>query len=158
MNSDEISRCLSHIPTFLGVFAADELYNLFPTQRTYSLVVNTAPGKSPGLHWQAIVVINGIGNFFCSFGKKPTNWIILEFCNRIGILYYNQRKCQQNYEITCGAFCVYFVIQLSEGKTIKEVVTLFRNIQWDDLLVRTFLKERFDYHLPLPADPSLSKA
>lgn len=145
MNSDQIARLLSHIPNFLGVFASDSLPAYIPFD--FSLVVNTDPSDKPGLHWQAIIVQNGIAYFFCSFGGIPKNKFISQFCNQFSVVYFNQRKHQRINESTCGAYCVYVINEMYKGRTFNSIIGTFKRVYKDDAFVKKYLLNHFSFHL-----------
>ena len=146
MDGEEISRFLSSIPGFIGVYCSDQLAELDPPE-SFSLVVNVDSCAESGSHWQAIAVRDGICHFFCSFGEEPEH-PIREFCSRWPICYYNNIKHQRADEITCGPFCVYFICRFAEGETLAEISQFFKATRSDDAIVRRFMLERFGYSLP----------
>ena len=65
MNTDEIERKLSR--RIDGVFSIDTL-----PDKPRLLVCNTDPSDKPGQHWVCIHVEDGRGEYFDSFGRRPT--------------------------------------------------------------------------------------
>jgi len=68
MNSNEIERFVrARVRDFDGVFSID---NLPDDQRL--LVCNMDFSNKPGRHWIAIYIRDGRGEFFDSFGHRPS--------------------------------------------------------------------------------------
>ena len=69
MNTEEIDRILRRLCArdFDGVFSVDNL-----PDRPRLLVCNTDPSYRPGRHWVAICVKDGRGEYFDSFGRRPS--------------------------------------------------------------------------------------
>lgn len=145
MDVRQISTMLSHIPDFLGVFACDTLPHNPPSN--FSLVVNTDSSDKAGIHWQAIIVRNNVAFFFDSFGNIPRVRAISRFCKQFHTVHYNKKKHQRMSEVTCGAYCVYVINEMSKGRSFNSVLSTFKRIKRDDLFVRKYLLINFSFHL-----------
>lgn len=68
MNTEELLTVLScdglTKDLFLGVFPRDALPPKPVKKKTFCFIINTDPSNKPGLHWLAIFVNGGKGEFF----------------------------------------------------------------------------------------------
>ena len=68
MNTQEIDRILRrYVRDFDGVFSADTL-----PEKPRLLVCNTDASDKPGRHWICMHFEDGRGEYFDSFGRRPT--------------------------------------------------------------------------------------
>ena len=115
MNSQQIYSLLQPIPSFLGVFAANELTHHIPQPtQPWSLVVNTEPNTRQGEHWIALLYDGnsqrGI-DCFCSYGTHPyfLPHSIQKVLFHSTIIHYATYRLQQLCSTLCGQYCVYFI-------------------------------------------------
>ena len=146
MDSEQITRCLSNVPGFLGVFARDNLSEI-KTRDNFSVIVNTDASAEPGRHWVAIVVQNNVCHVFCSVGEEPRSDDIVAFCRRFSSCFFNAEVPQSASEITCAAYAIYVICEMSKGVPFEGIVKHFHTICNDDSFVRSYLNERFGYSI-----------
>lgn len=148
MNTEEIKKIIKSYlgqqnREFQGVFAKDQLKR--PSSFPASYVINTDSSHKPGKHWVCIYFTNDKNvEYFDSFGFPPTENEIIEFifrhknCNII----YNARQFQSLTSITCGAFCVIYIILKNFGVSFCDLVRFFsNNLEKNDLVLQKRLLE-----------------
>jgi hypothetical protein len=139
MNNHQINKILKRVmgEHFRGVFPRDGLPPIlgpFP----YGLVVNTDKLGAPGRHWQAIWMHSSTtAEFFDSFGDEPKGEIKTYLANLN--LIKNNKKIQANYEISCGPFVIYYLLQKMRRKTLEKVVKYLSNRKFVDTYVKLFV-------------------
>ena len=135
MNSDEIDRFLRvRLRDFDGVFSIDRL-----PDHPHLLVCNTDPSDKPGRHWIAIYVDDeGRGDFFDSFGRRPSDYLE-RYMNRNCLSWnFNDRQLQSIVSKFCGHYCIYFCILRSSGVDMRKIVRSFNSdTGLNDVLVHT---------------------
>lgn len=116
--------------SFQGVFACNELKA--PMSLPASYIVNTDPRSKPGKHWTAIYIDHhGNGEYFDSFGKKPTG-LIYKFMQRTcKTIKFNKKCLQNNNSISCGVYCIYYLKHRNRFCTMSKSL---RNMSSDTLL------------------------
>ena len=129
MNENQFNSELK-CKSFQGVFAANELSP--PLSLLASYIVNTDPRSQPGKHWVAIYIDkNRHGEYFDSFGNKP-NKMIYNFLQRVcKSISYNKRCIQNEKSISCGVFCIYFLLQRNK---LCSMSTSLKSMSSDTLL------------------------
>lgn len=130
--------------TFIGVFSCDRIPK--SRRRTYGFVVNTHTHEKKGEHWQLIFVQEGTCHFFCSLGLTP-NSFVQQFLNKFSTTIINRTAPQLSFEYTCGGYCVFVLAMLSRGHKFSDVCLLFDVIKHDDLFIRHFMWEAFNYKM-----------
>lgn len=125
---------------FGGVFAKDEL----PWHaRHLCYIVNLDSRKEPGSHWVAIYFDkNGQAEFFDSFGFSPSiDRSILSFIKRNSIIWsYNAQQLQNQRTIVCGQYCVFYLINRCQQKSLKKIISVFTsNTLKNDRFVKNYL-------------------
>jgi len=140
MNSDEIDRFLrARLREFDGVFSIDNL-----PDNPRLLVCNTDPSDKPGRHWIAIYVgEDGRGDFFDSFGRRPSCYFEC-YMNRNCLSWnFNDRQLQSIVSKFCGHYCIYFCILRSRGVDMRKIVRSFSSdTGLNDMLVHTYVCRR----------------
>ena len=140
MNSDEIDRFLrARLRAFDGVFSIDNL-----PDNPRLLVCNTDPSDKPGRHWIAIYVgEDGHGDFFDSFGRRPSCYFEC-YMNRNCLSWnFNDRQLQSIVSKFCGHYCIYFCILRSRGVDMRKIVRSFSSdTGLNDMLVHTYVCRR----------------
>ena len=125
MNTDEIERKLSR--RIDGVFSIDNL-----PDKPRLLVCNTDPSDKPGRHWVCIHVEDGRGEYFDSFGRRPT--ALFER--------YLNRHCSSWSVVSkfCGHYCIYYCMLRSKGVDMRKIVSSFSSdTGLNDALVHGFV-------------------
>jgi len=121
MNTEEIEYILNrHLKDFDGVFSSNTL-----PQSPRLLVCNTDPAHKSGRHWVCIHVANGYGEYFDSFGCRPS--VVFEhYLNRhCSSWNYNDRQLQSVVGKFCGHYCIYYCILRSNGVNMRKIVRFY---------------------------------
>lgn len=145
MDTIEIQRLLKKINHKIefNVFAANELpiHMRAPTYLISNLDTNTGPGS----HWVAIHIdINGIGEYFDSYGRKPTNYHKTFLQRNTKIWFYNNKSLQNFYTSVCGEYSLVYLYFKYIGVSMKNFVNLFfENTLCNDLLIKEMFKSIF---------------
>lgn len=145
MDTNEIQYCMKKInPRFKSnVFASNQIpiwVNL-----PVFIVSNLDPDSKPGSHWVAIHInTNGVGEYFDSFGRKPTGYHKL-FLNRNAKRWCSNHKSLQNrFTSVCGEYCLVYLYFKYQGKTMSDLLSLFsENSLCNDLILRNMFKSFF---------------
>jgi len=140
MNSLQINKILKHYlrQYFRGVYASDAIPPL-SAPYPYALVVNTDIAGEPGEHWQAIWILSDIhAEFFDSFGNEPKGNIKL-FMHTFKKIEKNVKKLQKNFEISCGPYVRYFLINRFMGNSLQKIVNNLHKQIIPDVFVKFFL-------------------
>jgi hypothetical protein len=130
MFTSQISKALASDPyvskVFAGVFPCDRV----PPAVTYpcAVVVNTDPAEMKGEHWVSYYFDgNGDCDYFDSYGRPPSNHHLFRFlvdnsvtpeCNRVWL-----QGLDSN---VCGQYCIAFLADRARGKTMDEIVNVYR--------------------------------
>ena len=136
MNSDEIDRFLrARLRDFDGVFSVDNL-----PKDPRLLVCNTDPSDKAGRHWIAIYIEDGRGDFFDSFGRRPTA-DFERYMNCHCVLWnFNDKQLQSIVSKFCGYYCIYFCILRSIGLDMRKIVRSFdSDTGLNDVLVHAYV-------------------
>ena len=126
MNTEEIDRILRRqcARDFDGVFSVHTL-----PDRPRLLVCNTDPSYRPGRHWVAICMKDGRGEYFDSFGRRPSAEFERYMNNivDIGLLTINScRVSSVNFVdiIVFAIVCIVVVVSIRERLCVVLLVTL----------------------------------
>jgi hypothetical protein len=131
VREDEMCRGI-----FQGVFSVDTL-----PKKPRLLVCNTDPSYKPGTHWIAIFVdSNERGEYFDSFGRKPSG-VFEEYMNDNCIAWiYNTRQLQSVASSYCGYYCCLFCMFRCRGFSLTRIVNIFtRDTGLNDSIVHGFV-------------------
>ena len=132
LTTDDLRQMLKNVPYFLGVFPCDQVkfltINFFTPQY---FIVNLDPSNSPGSHWISVRVDRTSLEIFDSLGYKLRIWKILplpllDFLNSLcktRKLFFSP-VLQSESDITCGLFCVYFVLY-RQIKSFSQCISAF---------------------------------
>jgi len=133
MNTDEIEHKLSH--RIDGVFSVDNL-----PDKPHLLVCNTDPSDKSGRHWVCIHVEDGHGEYFDSFGRRPTT-LFERYLNRhCSSWTFNDRQLQSVVSKFCGHYCIYYCMLRSRGVDMRKIVSSFSSdTGLNDALVHGFV-------------------
>jgi len=140
MNTIDILRELSHIPSFAGVYCRDNIPNI--KKRPASIVINYDSCKEAGSHWVAILLFDdGRGEFFDSFGLAPLHPDIYRFLEDhcpLGYIH-NSFQFQSPRSDTCGDYIILYIKRRSQGYTFLDFLNSFTsNKLLNDDLVKIF--------------------
>jgi hypothetical protein len=118
LNNIDISLMLKGIINFRGVFTRDMLLKIILKKECG--VINTDTINSIGKHW--ICYYNDPKSkyveFLDSFGLSLTQEILAYFETSVKDILYNSSQLQTNCSIKCGYYCVYFIKERNDGKSI----------------------------------------
>ncbi len=128
MNTFEINNYLKNFPQFKGTYPRDMLpkINHLPS----GIVINTDPSNKPGEHWVAMYIdINGVGEYFDSFGLPPLHKEIVSFleknCSRGWLC--NTITFQSMFSETCGMYCVLYLSSKFKGMSFNKFTSIFNH-------------------------------
>lgn len=126
-----------------NVFAANQIPIWFNLPAF--IISNLDPDTKPGSHWVAIHIdVNGIGEYFDSFGRKPTGYHKLFLKRNTKRWFYNYKSLQANFTSVCGEYCLVYLYFKFQGKTMYDFLTLFSNNSLcNDLVLRALFKSVF---------------
>jgi hypothetical protein len=121
---------------FQGVFSVDTLPS---TPRL--LICNTDPSYEPGQHWIAICVDDrGIGEFFDSFGRRPTADFKRYMDEHCSYWTFNSRQLQSIISSFCGFYCCFYCMFRCRGYNMNNIVNRFtRDTAFNDSIVHGFV-------------------
>jgi hypothetical protein len=112
-----------------------------PKKEVYpsAYVKNTDNSNGPGEHWLAVYYdSSGYCTFFDSFARSPNDFHLDEFLNKTSNGWeQNTMRLQDINSATCGYYCVYFVLLMSRGMLLEDILALFeeRNFVVNDLKI-----------------------
>ena len=90
-------------------------------------IYNLEPSYMSGSHWVATYVKNGIINYFDSFGMPPFQEIV-DHAKRTNMTLVHQSDQIQNLlTTTCGYFCLYFLNEMSKGRSYYDLLKVFNS-------------------------------
>lgn len=147
MNSIQLTRIISRNPitssNFLGVCPSDNM--IHSRTMPYSFISNTDRHDQKGSHWNAwFVDINGIVNFFDSFGRSPRDTMFPQSYRsyvKNKRFRYNPKILESLNGITCGHFCVFMLYYRSLNIDLKHIYNYFGNdLNYNDSVVFNFVK------------------
>ena len=123
-----IVQCMGNQATrdaFLGVFALNKLPQRLE-QRPAFLIVNTQTDDLPGRHWLCLMVFDdGYGEVFNSAGLPPPS-DIARWMNGMTLEWmYNQETYQAPGTATCGAYCVYVILNRLQFSSLAQTLQPF---------------------------------
>lgn len=133
---------------FKGVFPIDKIPKIIG-KRPSLIVVNTDKSDESGTHWLAIYLSSkDKGEFFDSYGRKPTQKEILNFFkrNHIKSVFYNKTQLQGYLSEVCGQYCCVYLLSKAKNWTLKRFLKLFHqneNAHENDKLVYEMFLNNF---------------
>ena len=132
MNSGQLTQCLlSDLCarcTFRGVFPKDRLPLRVNTRYPSAYVINTARHGGPGEHWVVVWLDRGgRGEYVDSYGLPPFHRDIETFLRRHCArgFHFSPRLLQGVLSMTCGPYCVYYILTKSRGFSVERVLSIF---------------------------------
>lgn len=148
MNGSTIERLLSENSVtnryFYGVFAANKLP--IPLDHVFSLIVNLDKSGEPGSHWVAIFAKGVTAFYFDSLGLPPHVDTIRDWLQRNFLkVFWNPIQHQRGDTSHCGGFAIYFVHNMSLGKTFSDVVSVFKMLNNDDRFITNFMQNVYGF-------------
>ena len=131
MNGGQLTqRLLSDLyarRTFRGVFPRDRLLLRVNTRYPSAYVINTARHGGPGEHWVVVWLDRGgRGEYVDSYGLPPFHRDIETFLRRHCArgFHFSPRLLQGVLSMTCGPYCVYYVLKKSRGFSMERVLSI----------------------------------
>ena len=88
-------------------------------------IYNLEPSYMIGSHWVATYVKNGIINYFDSFGMPPFQEIVNHAKRKNMTLVHQSDQIQNLMTTTCGYFCLYFLNEMSKGRSYYDSMKVF---------------------------------
>ena len=88
-------------------------------------IYNLEPSYMGGSHWVATYVKNGTINYFDSFGMPPFQEIVDHARKKKLILLHQNNQIQNLLTTTCGYFCLYFLNEMSKGRSYYDSLKVF---------------------------------
>ena len=141
MDARQINRIMKKVPGFVGVFPRDEL-PLNQRRRPFGFVANTDKSDMPGQHWVAFhFAEDGIGEYFDSYGLPPLfpEFADYLFENAPNGHFHNKATLQCTTCLTCGHYCVLFLITRLNGGSFIDFLNLFTNNPTkNDMLIKSY--------------------
>src|SRR5262245_38730488 len=123
MDTTQIDTVLRRfgLSKYIGVFVCDKL----PKNINGACVVNLDKSYERGSHWIVIWVNDGIGEYFDTFGRRPTA-ILENYMNKNCASWsYNDKQIQSAASKYCGQYCVLFTIFRCRGTDMRAFVNMF---------------------------------
>ncbi len=148
MNGGEIEDVIyNDIQTykhFGGVWAADEVKTLIPSQRHKLFIINTDEKHKPGSHWTCFYFDGDTAEFFDPVAHTPNYYhkYFVHFLQRYSKTYlYNNSRIQNYNSELCGAYCIMFCMYRSRGMSMECFVKTFckSNLLCNDQVVKDFM-------------------
>ena len=142
MFRNQIEQKLKKLPNFIGVFARNTLP--LDIEPPFALICNTDLIQEPGTHWIAIYCDeNGLGDYFDSYGLPPLypefEHFMLHNCPN-GYMH-NRITLQCLDCITCGEYCIAYVIMRLHKESYADFISLFTsNPNINDELIKLYHK------------------
>ena len=90
-------------------------------------IYNPEPSYMSGSHWVATYVKNGIINYFDSFGMPPFQEIVNHAKRKNTTLLHQSDQIQNLMTTTCGYFCLYFLNEMSKGRSYYDLLKVFNS-------------------------------
>lgn len=128
---------------FGGVYACDTLPKA--KRRFNSFIINLDSSNLSGSHWVGIYFEeNNDAFYFDSYGIEPLNKHILKFLKyNSKDIFYNKYAFQEDFSITCGEFCLYFLFCRSRHLKLKELD--FKNKKRNEIFIKKFIRQNFNH-------------
>ena len=90
-------------------------------------IYNLEPSYMSGSHWVGTYVKNGIINYFDSFGMPPFQEIVNHAKRKNTTLLHQSDQIQNLLTTTCGYFCLYFLNEMSKGRSYYDLLKVFNS-------------------------------
>ena len=105
-------------------------------------IYNLEPSYMSGSHWVATYVKNGIINYFDSFGMPPFQEIVNHAKRKNMTLLHQSDQIQNLMTTTCGYFCLYFLNEMSKGRSYYDLLKVFNshNTMENEKFIKNYFK------------------
>lgn len=127
-------------------------FNVFPANRipmyieapTY-FISNLDPDTKSGSHWVAIHInANGIGEYFDSYGRKPTGHHKSFLKRNTRKWFYNNKILQSHLTSVCGEYCLVYLYFKFMNMSMSEFLRDFCDIPlYNDIFINKIFKTIF---------------
>lgn len=129
---------------FIGTYPACRVKNL-PKRKLLSFITNTAHHSKTYGHWNAWVVKDNIVYFFDSFGRSPLDQSFphdyIDILMNFKKFKYFKSHIQPLDAITCGYYCIHFILHLSSGQNFDKFSNEYlADKNKNDLIVLNIIK------------------
>ena len=105
-------------------------------------IYNLEPSYMSGSHWVGTYVKNGIINYFDSFGMPPFQEIVNHAKRKNMTLLHQSDQIQNLMTTTCGYFCLYFLNEMSKGRSYYDLLKVFNshNTMENEKFIKKYFK------------------
>lgn len=145
MDTEELQLCMKQIcPTIeSNVYPANRI-PVFMDLPAY-IISNLDSDSKPGSHWVAINIDeNGHGEYFDSFGRKPSGYHKLFLMRNAKKWFFNNANIQNRFTSVCGEYCLVYIYFKFKGKTMFDFLSLFsENTMYNDLIINHIYRSIF---------------
>lgn len=138
MNTTQITTCMTKISPYLNAYVcASNRLPLFTSKPVY-IISNLDPDYKPGSHWIAIHITNeGYGEYFDSYGRKPTGHHLLFLKRNSKMWIYNSKEIQNDFSSVCGEYCLMYIYFKYKGKQMYDFLEKFSDMTLcNDVIVK----------------------
>lgn len=148
MNTHEIKHYMSRINLNIesNVFAANKMPMY--VQLPFYLISNLDPDFKPGSHWVAIYIdVNGIGEYFDSYGRKPEGYHKMFLDRNTKRWFYNHQQLQSYLSSVCGKYClVYLYLKIKINVKMHDYIKVFSIVNkiYNDIIICQIFRLIFD--------------
>lgn len=112
---------------FLGVFTRDELPH--EIKNNQSLILNLDNRQGNGTHWTC--VYNDTSDkieYFDSYGLPPPEEVIKLLKKTGKKILYSTSQIQSTNSVLCGYYCIYYINERENGKSMYDIIYNFEQI------------------------------
>lgn len=126
MDTHEIQHYMNKMNIALesNVFAANRM-PMF-VQLPVFIISNLDPDFKPGSHWIAIYIdVNGVGEYFDSFGRKPEGYHKKFLKRNAKKWFYNHQELQSYLTSVCGKYCLVYLYLKTKNVKMHDFINVF---------------------------------
>ena len=143
LSTNDINSMLKHIIMFVGTFPSD-IVPVYRKKYPQAFVINTAPEKTSGEHWTALILSDNKCLYFDSLGHQIQNLSLLKSFKRAGVkdYTYNSRQIQSVLSNSCGYYCIAFILSFVYGVSYHSFISNFMTeLKQNDDICYKFIKK-----------------
>ena len=143
LSTNDINSMLKHIIMFVGTFPSD-IVPVYRKKYPQAFVINTAPEKTSGEHWTALILSDNKCLYFDSLGHQIQNLSLLKSLKRAGVkdYTYNSRQIQSVLSNSCGYYCIAFILSFVYGVSYHSFISNFMTeLKQNDDICYKFIKK-----------------